>query len=45
MSASDEDLVQQLKEGSDEMPGFELKYSPDQMKDLVKFIRKEFQGK
>jgi mono/diheme cytochrome c family protein len=41
----DEELIEQIAMGSDEMPGYAEVYSPEQMKDLVKFIRKEFQGK
>jgi mono/diheme cytochrome c family protein len=41
----DEELVEQIALGGDEMPGYAEVYSPEQMKELVKFIRKEFQSK
>jgi mono/diheme cytochrome c family protein len=45
MNDSDEDLADQIKDGSDEMPGFKSKYKDAEINDLVKFIRKELQGK
>lgn len=42
---SDEKFVVQISEGDDEMPAFKDKLTPAQINDLVKFIRKEFQGK
>ena len=42
---SDEDFVTQIAEGGDGMPAFKDKVQPDEIKELVRFIRKEFQGK
>ena len=42
---SDEDFVKQITNGDDGMPAFKDKLSPEQINDLVRFIRKEFQGK
>ena len=42
---TDERLVKQITEGDEEMPAFKEKLSPSEINDLVKFIRKEFQGK
>ncbi len=42
---SDEDFVKQIMNGDDGMPAFKDKLSPEQINDLVRFIRKEFQGK
>lgn len=44
---SDKDLTEAIADGiQDEgMPAFKGKLTDDQIKDLVKFIRKEFQGK
>lgn len=42
---SDEDFVKQIMNGGDGMPAFKDKMSPEQINDLVRFIRKEFQGK
>ncbi len=42
---SDERLAKQISEGDDEMPAFKDKLTPAQISDLVRFIRKEFQGK
>ena len=41
----DEDFVEQINKGGDGMPQFKDKLQPEQITDLVKFIRKEFQGK
>jgi mono/diheme cytochrome c family protein len=41
----DERLVKQITEGDDEMPAFKDKLSAQEIKDLVRFVRKEFQGK
>ena len=41
----DDKLVKQIKEGSDEMPAFKDKLSSQEINDLVRLIRKEFQGK
>jgi mono/diheme cytochrome c family protein len=42
---TDEDFVDQIKNGGDGMPVFKDKLKPEQVNDLVHFIRKEFQGK
>ena len=42
---SDDKLVLQITEGDEEMPAFKDKLSQQEIKDLVRFIRKEFQGK
>ena len=42
---SDEKLVKQITEGDDEMPAFKDKLSAEEINELVRFIRKEFQGK
>ena len=42
---SDEDFVKQITNGDDGMPAFKDKLSPEQINGLVRFIRKEFQGK
>lgn len=41
----DDKLVKQITEGSDEMPAFKDKLKPEEINDLVRFIRKEFQAK
>ena len=42
---TDDKFVKQITEGDDEMPAFRDKLSPDEINDLVRFIRKELQGK
>ena len=42
---SDDKLAKQIKEGDDDMPAFEDKLSAQEITDLVRFVRKEFQGK
>lgn len=42
---TDEKFVNQITEGDDEMPAFKDKLSPEEINDLVRFIRKELQGK
>lgn len=42
---SDEKLFDYIENGDDEMPPFKEKISTDEMKALVKMIRKDFQGK
>ena len=42
---SDEKFVVQIAEGDDEMPAFKDKLTAAQINDIVRFIRKEFQGK
>lgn len=45
LNHTDEKFVKQISEGDDEMPAFKDKLTPEQINDLVRFIRKEFQGK
>lgn len=46
MKASDEKLADYITNGEDgEMPAFKDKLTPEQIKGMVNFIRKEFQGK
>lgn len=40
----DSDYLKQITKGGDGMPEFEKKLTPDQMNDLIKFIRQEFQA-
>ncbi len=42
---TDEKFVKQITEGDEEMPAFRDKLSPNEINDLVRFIRKELQGK
>ena len=42
---SDDKLAKQIREGDDDMPAFEDKLSAQEITDLVRFVRKEFQGK
>ena len=41
----DKEFLEQIHEGGDGMPAFKDKLSEQEIADLVKFIRKEFQGK
>lgn len=41
----DSEFVEQIKEGGDGMPAFKDKLSEQEIADLVKFVRKQFQGK
>ena len=41
----DSDFVKQITRGGDGMPAFEKKLTPEQINDMVKFVRHEFQGK
>jgi mono/diheme cytochrome c family protein len=41
----DDDFIKQITKGGDGMPAFKDKLSPEQMNELVKFIRHDFQGK
>lgn len=45
LNHTDEKFVKQISEGDDEMPAFKDKLTPEQINDLVRLIRKEFQGK
>jgi mono/diheme cytochrome c family protein len=40
----DSDFRKQIVEGGDGMPAFKTKLSSQQIEDLIKFIRQEFQG-
>ena len=40
---SDSDYVKQITKGGDGMPAFEKKLTPEQMNDLIRFIRQVFQ--
>jgi len=42
---TDEQLAQQIADGDDEMPAFKEKLTADEINELVRYIRKEFQGK
>ena len=42
---TDEQLGQQIADGDDEMPAFKDKLSPEEIKELVRYIREEFQRK
>jgi mono/diheme cytochrome c family protein len=42
---TDEKFVKQITEGDDEMPAFKDKLSADEIDELIRFIRKELQGK
>ena len=41
----DAEFMKQITKGGDGMPAFDEKLTTDQMNDLIKMIRKEFQGK
>jgi len=41
----DAEFSKQIIKGGDGMPAFEKKLTPEQINDLIKFIRHEFQGK
>lgn len=42
---TDEQLADKIANGDDEMPPFKNRLSPEQIADLVRFIRAEFQGR
>ena len=42
---TDEQLVKQITDGDDEMPAFKDKLNAEEINELVRFIRKELQGK
>ena len=42
---TDEKIAAKISEGDDEMPAFKDKLSPQQIQELVRFIRNEFQGR
>jgi len=41
----DSEFLKQITKGGDGMPAFADKLKPEDMNDLIKFIRREFQGK
>jgi mono/diheme cytochrome c family protein len=41
---TDVEFVKQITKGGDGMPGFGEKLKPEEINDMVRFIRKEFQG-
>lgn len=41
----DSDFLKQIKEGGDGMPAFKDKLSQQQIDEMIRFIRQEFQGK
>jgi mono/diheme cytochrome c family protein len=41
----DDDFIKQITKGGDGMPAFKDKLTPEQMNELVRFIRHDFQGK
>lgn len=41
----DKKYTRVIEEGDDKMPSFKKQLKPEEIADLVKFIRKEFQGK
>jgi mono/diheme cytochrome c family protein len=45
LNHTDDQFVKQISEGDDEMPPFKGKLSPEEINELVAFIRKELQGK
>jgi cytochrome c6 len=42
---TDEQITKMITNGEEEMPAFKNKLKPEEITDLVKFVRKEFQGK
>ncbi len=42
---SDSDFEKQIKKGGDGMPAFADKLKPEEIAEMIKFLRKEFQGK
>jgi mono/diheme cytochrome c family protein len=42
---NDDEFLRQIRKGGDGMPKFEDKLSPEETHALVRFIRREFQGK
>lgn len=41
---ADSEFLKQITKGGDGMPAFENKLTPDQMNELIRFIRHEYQG-
>jgi len=44
LNHTDEKLAQQIGNGGDGMPPFKTRLKPEQINDLVRFIRRDFQG-
>jgi len=42
---TDDQLAKKVSEGEEAMPAFKDKLTPAEITDLIKFVRKEFQGK
>jgi mono/diheme cytochrome c family protein len=42
---TDEQLTKMITNGEEEMPSFKDKLKPDEIAEMVRFVRKEFQGK
>jgi mono/diheme cytochrome c family protein len=42
---TDEQLIKMITNGEEEMPAFKDKLKPEEITELVRFVRKEFQGK
>lgn len=45
LNHTDEKFLVQISEGDDEMPAFKDKLTAEEINDLIRFIRKDFQGK
>lgn len=45
LNHSDDDFLKQITKGGDGMPAFADKLTPEQMSELVRLIRHDFQGK
>ena len=45
LRAKDSDFVKQITKGGDGMPAFGEKLKPEEINDLIRFVRHEFQGK
>jgi mono/diheme cytochrome c family protein len=45
MKKTDEQIVKIINNGDGPMPGFKDKMTPEQITELIKFVRKEIQGK
>ena len=42
---TDEQITKMITNGEEEMPAFKSKMSPQEISDMVKYVRKHFQGK
>ena len=45
MRHSDDELVKTITNGEEEMPAFKDKLKPEEITEMVRFVRKHFQGK